>query len=195
MSFDESELAARAATDPDAFAALFDRYYGPVYNYARYRVDNPADAEDLAALVFERLLKGIRRYDPERGPFEPWLWAVARNAVNDHLRRKRLIAWLPFDSLFHHPASDTEPFDTAAQHEQRERLARALRRLDGRQRELLGLKFHSGLSHAQIAALTGLSESNVGVMVFRALERLRRAFKEMDAVDGRWEEEAQHGNA
>ncbi len=144
MSIDESELAARAAADPDAFATLFDRYYGPVYNYARYRVDSPADAEDLAALVFERLLKSIQRYNLKRGPFEPWLWAIARNAVNDHLRRARLVSWLPFDSLFHRPAPEPDPFEAAAQGEERERLAEALRKLDGRQRELLGLKFHSG---------------------------------------------------
>ncbi len=195
MTFDESELAGRAAEDPDAFAVLFDRYYGPVYNYVRYRVDHPADAEDLTALVFERLLKSIRRYDPERSPFEPWLFAIARNAVNDHLRRVRLVTWLPWAAMFKQPSAAVDPCEAAAQREERECLARALRKLDARQRELLGLKFHTDLSHAQIAELTGLSESNVGVIVFRAIERLRKVFVEADLKDYQWEEEAQNGRA
>ena len=46
---------------------------------------------------------------------------------------------------------------------------------DPRERELVTLKFHGGLSNAEIANVLGLSESNVGTKLHRTMERLRRA--------------------
>ena len=74
-------LAVEAACTPEAFAELYQRYYTRVYNYMRYRSDDPATAEDLTAQLFERLLERIGDYDPQRGPFGAWVFAIARNLV------------------------------------------------------------------------------------------------------------------
>jgi RNA polymerase sigma-70 factor (ECF subfamily) len=53
-----------------------------VYNYVRFRYCGPLTADDLTSQTFERLLDNIAQYQPQRGPFEPWLFAIARNVVN-----------------------------------------------------------------------------------------------------------------
>ena len=47
--------------------------------------------------------------------------------------------------------------------------------MPGRERELLALKFHAGLSNGEIAQVLGVSESNAGTMLHRAIEKLRKA--------------------
>lgn len=167
-------LATRAGYDPDAFGSLYDRYYTRVYNYLRYRLDDDASAEELCAQVFERLLMYIRRYDPERGPFEPWLFAIARNALRDHWRRMKLRRFLPLDTQIQKASASVSPEDQAVRDEEIEELKQALCALDGRERDLLGLKFAAGLTNRQIAQMTGLTESNVGVIVFRAVQKLKK---------------------
>ena len=167
-------LATRAGYDADAFGSLYDRYYTRVYNYLRYRLDDDASAEELCAQVFERLLAHIRRYDPERGPFEPWLFAIARNALRDYWRRMKLRRFLPLDSLRQQASASVSPEEQAVRDEEIEQLKHALCALEERERDLLGLKFAAGLTNRQIAHMTGLTESNVGVIVYRAVQKLKK---------------------
>src|ERR1035437_1870363 len=89
MSQDSETLAIQAVGDPEAFSALYDRYYARVYSYIHYHCDDEDTPEDLTAQVFERLLNVIDRYDPKRAPFEVWLFAIVRNIVVDALRKQR----------------------------------------------------------------------------------------------------------
>jgi RNA polymerase sigma-70 factor (ECF subfamily) len=51
----------------------------------------------------------------------------------------------------------------------------ALARIGQRERELIGLKFHAGLDNAEIAAVLGVSVSNAGTQLHRAMTKLREA--------------------
>ena len=55
-------MEAAQQGDPEAFGALFDHFYGPVYRYVAARVGRPSDAEDLAQLVFVKALEALPRY-------------------------------------------------------------------------------------------------------------------------------------
>ena len=57
--------------------------------------------------------------------------------------------------------------------ETRQELIEALGTLDERERDLIALKFSALVTNREIASLTGLTESNVGVILFRALRKLR----------------------
>jgi RNA polymerase sigma-70 factor (ECF subfamily) len=170
---EEAALAQRAASDRYSFGTLYDRYFPRVYNYMRFRCSDPQTADDLTALVFEKALRDIARYQADRAPFAVWLFTIARNALTDHLRAGRRHPWLSFDLLGgqSNPGHSTE--EALIQAETRDSLMRALARLSERERDLIALKFQAGLNNRQIAAMTHLSESNVGVTVFRAIQRLR----------------------
>jgi RNA polymerase sigma-70 factor (ECF subfamily) len=177
MKSNSTYLAARAACDPIAFGELYEQYFKRVYNYVRFRCCDALTADDLTSQVFERLLERIAQYRPERGAFEPWLFAIARNVVNGHYRKQRGL-WLPWEFLQRLPATDPQPEEIALHHETEDALLSALSRLDERSRDLLSLKFAAGLTNRQVAQVSGLSETNVGVILFRALGRLRTALGE-----------------
>jgi len=174
MSEDSETLPVQARDNPEAFAALYDRYYARVYSYIRYRCDDGETTEDLTAQVFERLLNVIDRYDPKRAPFEALLFAIVRNIVTDSLRKERFRLLLPWEALERHPAVDPFPEETAIQNDVRSQLSKSLKALKDSERDLLGLKYNTGLNNRQIAELAGLSEQNVGVILFRAIKQLRR---------------------
>jgi RNA polymerase sigma-70 factor (ECF subfamily) len=185
-------LAQNAQKDPQSFAVLFDCYYPRVFNYIRYRCQDTETAEDLTSQVFERLLKKIHQYSTARGLFEPWLFAIVRNIVTDHhrslkARSQKYSSALSWEDFQQSPAADPSPESLVIGRESQAELLRALESLDERSRDLLGLKFAARLTNRQIAELTkrkyssAMSESNVGVTLYRAIARLRQALQETSA--------------
>lgn len=77
------------------FAAVFEAYYKRIFNYIAYRVSCRYTAEDLASQVFEKTLSKLPGYSPEKAPLEVWLFAIARNVVNDYYRMRAaaLLHW------------------------------------------------------------------------------------------------------
>jgi len=174
----EDEVVVRAQNDRAAFAALYDHYFPRVYSYVRYRVTDPDVADDVTARVFEQALRHLDSYEPQRGPFGAWLFAIARNAVRDHLRRSCRLRWLPLEAILRHPSPEPGPGEQMVILETRHRVLVAVRTLGEREQEVVALKFGAGLTNRRIAALMELSESNVGVILFRAIRRLRRYLEE-----------------
>jgi RNA polymerase sigma-70 factor (ECF subfamily) len=173
MNADENNLALQAAGDTTAFTMLYQQWFPRVFNYILYRSPRAEDAEDLAMLVFEKLLKSLHSFDPQKGPFGAWLFAIARNVLNDHLRLRKF-TWLPLSSLSEQPGSRRSVEDICTWSEDQKQLLEALAALSDRERDILGLKFAARLNNRQIAAQTGLSESSVGVIIFRSLRKLRK---------------------
>jgi RNA polymerase sigma-70 factor (ECF subfamily) len=172
VTLDENSLAAQAAQDPSCFTQIYTQWYPRVFNYISYRTPEGDEVEDLVMQVFEKVLKNIRRFDPQKGPFGAWLFAIARNVVNDY-HRARKFSWLPF-SAYHDRAAPASSLEDSIVHTDDQRqLLQALAKLSRREQDILGLKFAARLTNRQIAAEVGLSESSVGVIIYRSLIKLR----------------------
>jgi RNA polymerase sigma-70 factor (ECF subfamily) len=169
----EMALVKRAVAEPAAFAEIYDYYFPRVYNYIRYRVRNAETADDITAVVFERALVKIYTYRPERNPFSTWLFAIARNAITDHLRLQRRRQWVSMETLSDRPGDDCLPEEIVVRNEVHNLVRAAVANLPERDREVLALKFGAGLTNRAIAGVIRLSESNVGVILYRAVKRLR----------------------
>jgi RNA polymerase sigma-70 factor (ECF subfamily) len=87
VSASDAELLR--ASDPDAFAEVYDRHVGQVLAWARPRVGE--HAADLTAEVFARawLCRGRFR-DRDGAPALPWLLGIAQNVLRDSLRKRRV---------------------------------------------------------------------------------------------------------
>jgi RNA polymerase sigma-70 factor (ECF subfamily) len=171
----DEPLSADTVQDAEtlAIAAIYDRYFAQVYNYLRYRVEDAKTADDLTAQVFERVVQHHQRYNAEKAAFNTWLFAIARHVVSDYHRAQRRRRWLPLDALRQQPA-DTPPLEkTMMTHETNRHLLAAVANLADRERELIALRFGAGLTNRQIAAMTNLTESNVGVILHRTLRHLK----------------------
>lgn len=176
----DNDLAVRAAWDKEAFNFLYELYFSRIYTYMRYRCNDPASADDLTAQVFEEMLANIRRYDPERAPFRAWLFGFARNIASRHRRSLNWESHLSLDEIAPEGAAMEREIEAKIiQNTEIESLFSAIQDLDEEKRELLALKFAGRFTNRQIAALTGLSESNVGVILFRTLNHLRLRMESM----------------
>ena len=155
----------------DRFEALYRSSRDDVYAYVATLLRDRATAEDVTALAFERAYRRRRSFDRRRGDERAWLFGIARNAALDELRRRRRHATLAHDPADAAPAVDG--FDEQATRRTTVRVA--LAGLDARERELVALKFHAGLSNAEIARVIGVSESNAGTLLHRTIAKLREA--------------------
>jgi RNA polymerase sigma factor (sigma-70 family) len=154
------------------FAEIYDQYFDRIYAYVRCRVATGAEAEDICSAAFGKALENFAQYDPARGEPVQWLFGIARNEVNYHLRRSALISFLPLD-LFGDIFKDRATPVGGDAEETRE-LSLALEELESKERDLVSLKFYSELNNREIARLTGLSESNVGTILYRCMAKLRK---------------------
>ncbi|HXW58227.1 MAG TPA: sigma-70 family RNA polymerase sigma factor [Solirubrobacteraceae bacterium] len=156
-SRDRLELLYRAARDD-------------VYAYVATMLGDRSSAEDVTALAFERAFRRWRLFNARRGSERAWLFGIARNAALDELRRRRRSAALARDAA----DERSSVHDDVEQILQRAVLRSALLSLTPRERELIALKFHGGLSNVDIARVLRVSESNAGTQLHRAIQKLRR---------------------
>lgn len=172
---DEADLITAATEDPTAFALLFDHYFPLVHKYVLYRINDPQTTDDLVSQVFEKVFKNLNQYKPIQAPFGSWIFGIARHAVSDYFRSQKRIRWFSFERFPQLAANDPPLEVTTVRTEVDHQILCALGKLPDREKDLISLKFASGLNNRQIARLTGLSESHVGVIIYRALQLLRKS--------------------
>ncbi len=153
------------------FAEKYRAYLPRVLNYMRLRVGDEVLAQDLTATTFERAFAGVDSLRSEEA-FGGWIFTIARNVVAQHYRTQREAVSLDAvaDMADPAPLPEGRALDTV---ELQEILA-GLQSLSEREQEIIRLKFIAGLKNREIAPLMGLTESNVAVILYRALGKLRR---------------------
>lgn len=147
------------------FDALYRSARDDVFGYVATLLHDRGAAEDVTALAFERAYRKRTSYDPRRGSQRSWLFGIARNAALDELRRRKRTAPLQAE-----PIAPEDDLDRALR---RAAVRTALAELPARDRELIALKFHAGLDNSELADVLGVSVSNAGTRLHRALTKLR----------------------
>ena len=163
-------LARWVAAEPD-WDQVYSQELTRVLNFFRYRLGNTADVEDLTARTFEKAWRARHRYRRDLAGFTTWLLTIARNVAIDHLRARQ--PYEPLDAAATLASSDETPEERAVRQSDAERLAALLATLPPRERELIAMKYGADMTNRAIAGATGLSESNVGTILHRAVESLR----------------------
>lgn len=169
---DVATMARPSNTTTGAIDALYRECAGDLFAYAHTVLRDAAAAEDVCALAFERAYRRRGSFDPGRGNRRAWLFGIARNAALDELRRRRRTAALAGDLPDEHAPAPDEEAETALR---RATVRAALAGLDPADREIVALKFHSGLSNAELGAVLGTSATNAGTRLHRAVTKLREA--------------------
>jgi RNA polymerase sigma factor (sigma-70 family) len=153
------------------FEALYRSCADDLYAYVASLLRDRSAAEDVTALAFERAFRRRALFDLRRGTPRAWLFAIARNAALDELRRRRRTAPLVGEIVDESASVDLD--DDLA--ERRLVVRQALAGLNPEDRELVLLKFVGHLSNTEIARILRCSESNAGTRLHRAIQRLRKA--------------------
>ena len=156
-------------TPSSTFTDLYRDTVADVFAYVATLLGDRSVAEDVVAAAYEKAYGKRRSYDARRGSPRAWLFGIARNAALDELRRrKRTAALLAEPSEL---SADDDPDEIA----RRATVRAAMNALDPRDREVIALKYHGDLTNAEVAQLLGVSESNAGTRLHRAMTRLREA--------------------
>ena len=150
---------------------LYREHVDRIYNYFRYRVGDSATAEDLTAATFEKAWKKRKKYRGEAHKFTHWLYAIARNVANDYFRKSPNLVSLDEASAL---SAEESLSEEVAEKLEFERLVHAIHKMPARTQEILTLKYGACLTNRQIARQIDLSESNVGSILHRAIQKLRQ---------------------
>jgi len=174
----DGQLIERIATgDRSAFDELYGRYARAVLGLALRRLGDRGRAEDATQDAFVAIWRSARTYKPERGAGAPWLYAVARNAITDGLRRTPE----PTAELQEGPGSEPDPADHAESSWTAWQVHRALEVLPPHERPVIELAYWRGLSQSEIAKSLDLPLGTVKTRTRSALARLA------DALEGELE--------
>lgn len=177
---DHRDVALAVAGDHEAFLRLYQRYITPVYRFLIARLQQHHDAEEVAALAFERAWQSLAQFKPN-GPFVGWLFTIVRRCLVDFYRRgqhRRQQTQLS-PELASHQAS---PELTMLELEQQSLVHQALAQLTPEQQELLQLRFFAQLPYATIAQIVGKREATVKMAAYRALEQLKRRLTDDQSI-------------
>lgn len=168
-----SAMAAAQQGDGEAYRRLLEELLPRIRLHVRARISDPHACEDVVQNALLSIHRARRTYRPAR-PFTPWMRAVVRNAVIDHLReggrRRAREAAMPDADAFAHPQQAPEPGPLLLSPE----LARALAGLPAGQREAVELMHLHDLTVAEAADRAGVSRGALKVRAHRGYRALRK---------------------
>jgi RNA polymerase sigma-70 factor (ECF subfamily) len=170
VSYAKRPSTEAAGLSEEAFVHLYQHELERVLNYVRLRL-GPNEAEDVTADIFARVWAHRHDYDLRRGQPETWLWAIARNATRDYLRRRRPIPVAISPDI----AGSPDPATEIGWQEEWARTEKALSALAAQDREIIALRFGAQMTNRAIAALLNMAEANVAQRLRRALRKMRAA--------------------
>jgi RNA polymerase sigma-70 factor (ECF subfamily) len=157
---------------PWSFDQIYDDYQTPIYRYVLRLVGDREQADDLTQDTFLKAFRALPKMDATL-KVSAWLYRIATNTCYDTLRRRKLIAWLPWQALDHEPA-DVEGADPQESYGTTELVRAALGRMPHQYRAALLLSTQEGFSRSEIATALHIAESGVKMYLSRA----RRSFRE-----------------
>lgn len=171
---EDARLLARVQRgDEQAMAALFDRYSKIVYSVALRVLRDAASAEDVLQEIFMQIWRYPESFIATRGSLGGWLAVVARNRSIDTLRRKKPSQQVEEVYL----AAPTNLAEESERHLMMERAKSVIVTLPAEQRKTLEMAFFDGLTHSEIAEMTGDPLGTVKTRIRSALITLRKAFE------------------
>lgn len=175
----QADVAAlvRQAQDgaASAFGALYEHFYDSIFRYVSFKTGNAADAEDITAEVFVRMIESINRFKWQGYPFSAWLFRIAHNLVVDHYRKRSRKRMVSLENAS--PVLKAATFDADAHMDMELTLgevSKAMESLTALQREVIMLRFGAGLSVAETARAVGRKDNAVKALQHAGLKKLRR---------------------
>jgi RNA polymerase sigma-70 factor (ECF subfamily) len=181
-------LIRRAADgDEQAFRALVKRHEAGVYALALQRLDDTVLAQEVAQDAFVRLFHALKRFRFEAS-LKTWLYRVTTNLCHDQVRRmrraSRLVSLEPAEEGSASARSAApDPEQQAITADTGRHVHRALATLAPELREVVQLRYLSGLSYAEIAETLGWPIGTVGTRIHRALRELAQQLRFSSVVE------------
>jgi RNA polymerase sigma factor (sigma-70 family) len=148
-----------------------------LYRFAYRIVENEVDAEDVVQETFVKVWQKSEQLEGIDNK-EAWCMTVARNLAIDKIRARKKANSSDIDG-FHHLSDDSPTPDIIT--EDKESLSivmKTLNKLPEHQRQIIHLRDIDGYTYKEIGEITGYSEEQVKVNLFRARQKLKLELKD-----------------
>ena len=175
---DNDRVVMRARASAEALGRLYELYYDKIYRYCLHRLFSRELAEDVASSVFLTVAKDMRIFKgTTEKEFRNWIYTIATNQANDHVRKTVRRKKLLFDAaLTKETSADGDKGGWPGFH-------RAILELKPAEQAIITMRFFEGLKSPQIAEIFNTSPGNVRVRIARAVAKLREYLTGADADD------------
>ena len=175
---DDGQLIAHARNDPAAFVQLYRRHYDAVFRYCVHRLFERQTAHDVTSAVFLSVVENFSRFKGGEQQFRNWLYKIATNAVNNHLRqaaRRNVLLKRACEQVNNQDSTDASAEKLAL-------LREAVLTLRPRYQTIITLRFFENLKLTEIAEVLGCSAGTVRSQLARALAKLQEKLRVGEAA-------------
>ena len=177
----DSELISRMVKQQEvALSELYRRYASMLLGLSRRILGSTEDAEEVLQEVFVQAWSQAERYDQRRASASTWLVLITRSRSIDLLRNRKVRARTADNAgreQYQHHTSP-EGVSNVLSDERRKKMAAAMSKLPGEQREVLEFSFFLGWTQKQISEETGTPLGTVKTRTLLAMKKLRAALKD-----------------
>jgi RNA polymerase sigma factor (sigma-70 family) len=171
----EPDLMTQAKDDPGAFSRLYFRHYDAIFRYCMHRLFDRTTAEDITSEVFLKMTENFQTFNGNEKQFRNWLYRIATNAVNEHLRktmrRSTILTWVRQWSGSAKTVEQSHPDES--QHKTAV-IKKAILTLKPNLQAIVTMRFFENLKLEEIAEVVGASAATVRSQLSRALMKLRK---------------------
>ena len=155
---------------------LYKTYFHKLWGYAYSLTEDKDNADDTVQMVFTNIIKHVGTLKSLKDiQIKAYLNAAVRNTVYNHRKKRENTAVVLELHQADGYADNTSLEDTIHRRLDFEEITAAMRHLDEREKDMLTLYYFVDLSYSQIAGLMGLTENHVGVILHRAVQKLKMA--------------------
>jgi RNA polymerase sigma-70 factor (ECF subfamily) len=181
MEVNGRQLIAEARRDPAAFTKLYRRHYDSVFRYCVHRLFERQTAEDVTSTVFFKVVENLGSFKGDDRQFRNWLFRIATNAVNSHLRQtarrsrmlKAVVNQLDGQTPDCQQTTDDNVRKLAL-------LKQAMLTLKPRYQAVITLRFFENMKLTDVAEALGSSPGTIRSQLVRALGRLRKTLAPLE---------------
>ncbi|HYC85179.1 MAG TPA: sigma-70 family RNA polymerase sigma factor [Chryseosolibacter sp.] len=171
----EEEIIEKAKNNPQAFRAIYERYYKPIFLFVLHRIGQKEQSADITSQVFLKALVNINAFTFRGLPFSSWLYRIAVNECNSYFRKNKRARLVVLED-FHVANLYEEMFGENFQEEMKARLPVILEKLKPDELQVVELRYLEGRPFREVAEILNITETYAKVRTYRILEKMKKLF-------------------
>ena len=168
------ELAIEAqAGDRIAMNLLLERWYPRIYHFVLRNIFNDVEAREVSQQTMSSVFKNIGGLR-DVSKFKFWIYRIARNECHTFHRKQRRFYSLETEQVQSMESLESSVEDSIIQRERRDNVIAALRKIPGKQREVVVMKVYEDLKFHEIAEILDISENTAKSRMYYGLTALKK---------------------
>ncbi len=179
MLSDEKIVKQIQGGDKEKFGKIIERYQGKLFGYVKNLVNqNNMEVEDIVQESLISAYENLNGFNTSK-KFSSWLYRIAHNKAIDYFKKRRLKTENIDDrDEVLEIKSEKIIEEMEIEKEEKKKLGKAIKKLELKYREVIDLYFFEDKSYEEISDILHIAVNNVGVLLYRGKNMLRKILEE-----------------